>query len=76
MGDGKEEDNEGQSRSEFRKQSGKVLTERLTQATEEEINDEQGKEKGCVDKIFAFQILVAEYLGKDGKLYTAFIESI
>ena len=32
----------------------------------------QGKE--CVDQIFAIKMMVKEYLGKDEKLYTTFID--
>ncbi len=30
--------------------------------------------RGCVDQIFAMKMLVEEYLGKDKKLYAAFMD--
>ncbi len=56
---------------------GRILTERLMQVTEKKISDEQGgfrKEKSCVDQIFAVKMLVEDYLGKDRKLYAAFLD--
>ncbi len=32
------------------------------------------KGRGCVDQIFAVKMLVEEYLGKDKKLYAAFMD--
>ncbi len=51
--------------------------EGLIQITEEKVCEEQGgfrKGKSCVGQIFATKILVGEYLGKDKKLYVAFID--
>ncbi len=55
---------------------GRILTERLTEVTEGKVSEEQrglGKGRGCVDQIFAMKRLVEEYLGKDKKLYVAFM---
>ncbi len=41
------------------------------------MSEEQGgfrKGRGCVDHIFAMKMLVKEYLGKDKKLYAAFMD--
>ncbi len=41
------------------------------------MSEEQGgfrKGRGCVDQIFAMKMLVEEYLGKDKKLYAAFMD--
>ncbi len=46
---------------------GRILTERLMEATEEKVSEEQGgfrKGRGCVDQIFAKKRLVEEYLRK------------
>ena len=54
-----------------------VLTERLMEVTEGKINKEQGgfrKGKGCIGQIFAVKMMVEEYLGKDEKLYAAFMD--
>ncbi len=51
---------------------GRILTERPMEVTE----GKQGgfrKGRGCVDQIFAMKMLV-EYLGKDKKLYAAFMD--
>ncbi len=56
---------------------GRILTERLMEATEGKVSEEQGgfrKERGCVDQIFAMNRLVEEYLQKDKKLYAAFMD--
>ncbi len=56
---------------------GRILTERLMQVTEKKVSDEQEgfrKGKSCVDKYFAIKMLVEEYLGKDRKLYAAFMD--
>ncbi len=40
------------------------------------MSEEQGgfrKGRGCIDQIFEMKRLVEEYLGKDKKLYTAFM---
>ncbi len=45
--------------------------------TEKKVSDEQGgfrKGKSCVDQIFAIKMLMEEYLGKDRKLYAAFMD--
>ena len=34
------------------------------------------KRKGCVDQIFAIKTMVEEYLGKDEKLYAAFMDQV
>ncbi len=47
------------------------------EVTEEKVSEEQGgfrKGRGCVDKIFAMKRLVERYLGKDKKLYDAFMD--
>ncbi len=46
-------------------QNGRVLTERLMQAAEKKVSDDQGgfrKEKGCVEEIFVIKMLVEKYL--------------
>ncbi len=56
---------------------GRILIERLMEVTEGKVSEEQGgfrKGKGCVDQIFALKMLVKEYLGKDKKLYAAFMD--
>ncbi len=56
---------------------GRILTERLVKSTERKVSKEQGgfrKGRGCVDEIFAMKMLVEEYLGKDKKLYSAFMD--
>lgn len=56
---------------------GRVLTERLIEVTKEKVSEEQGgfrKGKGCVDQCFAIKMVVEEYLGKDKKLYAAFMD--
>ncbi len=57
---------------------GRILTERLMEVTEGKVSEEQGgvrKGRGCVDQIFAMKRLVEEYyLGKDKKLYAAFMD--
>ncbi len=55
---------------------GRILTERLMEVTEGKVSKEQEgfrKGRGCVDQIFTMKILVEEYLGKDKKLYAAFM---
>ncbi len=55
---------------------GRILTERLMEVTEGKVSEEQGavrKGRGCIDQIFAMKRLVEEYLGKDKKLYSSFI---
>ncbi len=49
---------------------GKVITERVQQATEEKISEEQGfrKGRGCVDQIFSFRVVVEKILAKGKKL--------
>ncbi len=45
--------------------------------TEKKVSDEQGgfrKGKSCVDEIFVIKMLMKEYLGKDRKLYAAFMD--
>ncbi len=47
------------------------------EVTQGKVNEEQGgfrKGRGCVDQIFAMKKLVEEYLGKDKKLYAAFMD--
>ncbi len=54
---------------------GRILTERLMEVTEGKVSEEQrGFRKGreCVDQIFAMK-LAEEYLGKDKKLYAAYM---
>ncbi len=56
---------------------GRILTERLMQVTEKKVSDEQRgfrKGKSCVYQIFAIKMLVEEYLGKNRKLYAAFMD--
>ncbi len=56
---------------------GRILTERLMEVTEGKVSKEQGgfrKGRGYVDQIFAMKMLVEEYLGKDKKLYAAFMD--
>ncbi len=56
---------------------GRILTERLMEVTEGKVDEVQGvfsKGRGCVDQIFAMKRLVDEYLGKDKKLYGAFMD--
>ncbi len=56
---------------------GRILTERLMEITEGKVTEEQrgfGKGRGCIDQIFAMKRLVEEYLGKDKKLYAAFMD--
>ncbi len=56
---------------------GRILTERLMEVTEGKVSEEQGgfrKGRGCVDQIFVMKMLVEEYLGKDKKLYGAFMD--
>ncbi len=56
---------------------GRILTERLMEIAEGKVSEEQGdfrKGRGCVDQIFAMKRLVEEYLGKDKKLYVAFMD--
>ena len=56
---------------------GRILTERLMEATEAKVSEEQGgfrKGRGCVDQVFAIKMIVEEYLGKDKKLYAAFMD--
>ncbi len=52
-------------------------TGRSTYCIEGKVREEQGgfkKGRGCVDQIFAIKRLVEEYLGKDKKLYAAFMD--
>ncbi len=45
--------------------------------TDKSVGDKQGgfwKGRGCVDQIFAMKILVEKYLGKDKKLFAAFMD--
>ncbi len=56
---------------------GRILTARLMEVTQRKESEEQGgfrKGKGCVDQIFAMKRSVEEYLGKDKKLYVAFMD--
>ncbi len=56
---------------------GMILTERLMEVTEGEVSEERGgfrKGRGCVYQIFAIKVLVEESLGKDKKLYAAFMD--
>ncbi len=56
---------------------GRILTERLMEVTEGKVSEKQGgfrKGRGCIDQIFAMKRLVEEYLGKDKKLYAAYID--
>ncbi len=60
-----------------RKVYGRILTERLTEVTEGKVSEEQGgfrKRRGCVDQISAMKMLVEAYLGKDKKLYAAYMD--
>ncbi len=53
---------------------GKVIIERVQQLTEEKISEEQGgfsKERGCVDQIFSFRMVVEKILAKGKTLYDA-----
>ncbi len=46
------------------------------EVTEGKVSEEQGgfrKGRGCIDQIFAMKRLEEEYLGKDKKLYAAFM---
>ncbi len=55
----------------------RILNERLRQVTEKNVSDEQGSFRSgesCVNQMFAIKMLVEEYLGKDRKLYVAFID--
>ncbi len=55
---------------------GRILTERLMEATEGKVSKEQGGfRKGCVDQIFAMKRLVEEYLRKDKKVVCCFYGS-
>ncbi len=59
------------------KMHGRILTERLIEVTEGKLSEKLGgfrKGRGCVDQIFAMKRLVEEYLGKDKKLYAAFMD--
>ncbi len=59
------------------KVNGRILTERLMGVREGKVSEEQGgfrRGRGSVDQIFAMKKLVEEYLGKDKKLYTAFMD--
>ncbi len=54
---------------------GRILTERLMEATEGKVSEDQGGfRKGCVDQISAMKRLVEGYLGEDKKLYAAFMD--
>ncbi len=56
---------------------GRIVTKRLMEVTEGKVGEEQGgfrKGRGCVDQIFAMERLVEEYLGKNKKLYAAFMD--
>ncbi len=47
------------------------------EVTEGKVSEEQGgfrKRRGCIDQIFAIKRLVEEYLGRDKKLYAAFMD--
>ena len=47
------------------------------EVTEGKVSEEQGglrKGKGCVDQISAIKMMVEEYLGKDEKMYAAFMD--
>ncbi len=51
--------------------------ERLMEVTERKVSEEQEgfrKGRGCVDQIFAMNLLVEENLGKDKQLCSAFME--
>ncbi len=55
---------------------GRIPTERLMEVTEGKVSEEHGgfrKGRGCVDQIFPM-MLVEKYLGKDKKLYAAFMD--
>ncbi len=55
---------------------GRILTKRLMEVTEGKVSEEQGgfrNGRECVDQIFAMKRLVEEDLGKDKKLYAAFM---
>ncbi len=55
----------------------RILTERLMEVTKGKVSEERGafrKGRGCTDQIFAMKRLVEEYLGKDKKLYAAFMD--
>ncbi len=56
---------------------GRLLTERLKEVTDGKVSEDQGrfrKGRGCVNQIFAMKRLVEGYLGKDKKLYAAFMD--
>ncbi len=47
------------------------------EVTEEKVSEDQGgfrKGRGCVDQIFAMKRFVEGYLGKDKRLYAAFMD--
>ncbi len=47
------------------------------EVTKGKVSEEQGgfrKGRGCVDQILSMKGLVEEYLGKDKKLYAAFMD--
>ncbi len=56
---------------------GRILTERLMEVTGGKVDEDHGgfrKGRGCVDQIFAMKQLLEAYLGKDKKLYAAFMD--
>ncbi len=56
---------------------GRILHERMVKMTEKNVGDEQGgfrKGRGCVDQIFAVEIMVEKYLEKERKLFAAFMD--
>ncbi len=56
---------------------GRILNERVMKITDKSVGAEQGgfrKGRGCVDQIFAVNILVEQYLEKDRKLFAAFMD--
>ncbi len=55
---------------------GEILL-KLMEVTVGKVSEKQGgvrKGRGCVDEIFATKMLMEEYLGKDKKLYAAFMD--
>ncbi len=56
---------------------GRILNERMMKITDKSVGDEQGsfrKGRGCVDQIFAVNILMEKYLEKERKLFAAFMD--
>ncbi len=55
---------------------GRILYERMMKITDKSVGDEQvgfRRGRGCVDQIFAMNMLVEQYLEKDRKLFAAFM---